>query len=463
MNLLGHNRPISAAVIIFTFCFIPSSLVQSTHTTQRASHQDDNADKIRHISSEELEGITAKIEKFETHDIPRADNGKTRVYLPKEFPAVVLKHSGRDAALKRFQQMQTVRAILDKQKSSHLVIPNAKIYKDFLVEERLPINVDYYHNMELYLSQTQLFDDAVHELTRLFSKIYIGDLVDYQRHPLGHINGVEDQVRYDNLPMYITEKNGKKEGKIGLIDLEHMEDKSQSYGLEKLARIFPLHLDIIKNEAKKLKMEINQDLLDAAAERGKKYLHVGFIDHLTWLEKKGISTPISHQPFQINSQREPELTMLLQKELLKINEGINDLFTRKGYLEKPQKDFFTHNPEEAAKELATGVAPLIMSNIKAQIDKQQNKQLSKLLEQNITKSQLVHLRSPVIKRSELYRGVDRLITQHKRVQVTYPYEERDVAEQLLYIVLEELVKSGEIFYFDPAYYTGGHDLCWIRY
>lgn len=401
----------------------------------------------------------------ESHSIPQADGGKTTVYLPKEMPEVVLKSSGRKDAITRFHQMQEVRTILSSQNSSCLIIPKANLCQDFLVEQRLPINVDSYHNMGLYLSQPQMFDQAVREMTRLFSKIFLSDFVSYQNNPLGHIDGVGDFIRYDNLPLYIVEKNGKKEGKIGLIDLEHIQNRPSSEGLETLVRIFPFHLDIIKEEAKNLKMKINDKSLNASVEKGKKYLQVGFSNHLEWLKQKDVSTNIAAQPFEISLQRANELTNLIEKELLKLNQGINDLFVKKGYADKPQKNFLTENPEEMAKELAANISPLIIGNIKAQIEKKQNKQLGKLSGEFMTESELVSLRSPVLKRPKLRKGVDRLISKNQKIKFEKngSYEKRDIADQLVYVVIEELVKGGEIFFFDPAYYTGGHDLCWVRY
>jgi hypothetical protein len=401
----------------------------------------------------------------ESPSIPKAEGGKTTVYLPKEMPGIVLKNSGRERAITRFHQMQEVRSILNSQNSSHLIIPKANLCQEFLVEQRLPINVDSYYNMGLYLSQPELFDEAVRELTRLFSRVFLSDLVSYQRLPLGNITGVGDFVRYDNLPMYVVEENGKKKGKIGLIDLEHMQKGPNSQGLETLVRIFPYHLEVIKNEASKLKMKVSQASLDASAEKGRKYLQVGFIDHLNWLKQKGVSTKSSPHPFQVSSQRLEELTPLVEKELLKLNQGINDLFVRKGYQEKPQKNFFTENPEQMAKELAAIITPLIIGNTRTQIDKQQNETISKLSGRGMTDSQLVSLRSPLIERPKLYEGVDKLILKNQKIKFETPWlrEEQEIADQLTYVIMEELVKSGEIFYFDPAYYTGGHNFCWIRY
>lgn len=401
----------------------------------------------------------------ESHSIPQAQSGKTRVYLPQEMPGVVLKNSGRKEAITRFHQMQEVRSILDSQNSSHLIIPKANLCQEFLVEQRLPINVDSYHNMGLYLSQPELFDEAVRELTRLFSRVYLSDLVSHHYNPLGHIDDVGDFVRYDNLPMYVVEENGKKEGKIGLIDLEHVQNGPNSQSLETLVRIFPLHLDVIKNEASKLKMEVNEVSLDASAKKGRKYLQVGFIDHLECLKQKGVSTEIPPQPFQVSPQRVKELTSLLETELLRLNQGVNDLFARKKYREEPKKNFFTENPQKIAEELAASITPLIIRNIETQIEKQQNKKLNKLLGLAMTESELVSLRSPIIKRPKLHEGVDKLILKNEKIKFEKNLfnEEREIAEQLAYVIMEELVKSGEIFYFDPAYYSGGHQICWIRY
>ena len=399
----------------------------------------------------------------ESHSIPVATGGKTRVYLPREMPGVVLKQSGRIPAITRFHQMQEVRSILDSQHSSHLIIPKANLCQNFLVEQKLPINGDDFHNMEIYLSQPKLFDEAVRELTRFFSTAYLGDLVDYRTNPYTVMSGTGDKVRYDNLPLYVVEKNGQKEGNIGLIDLEHMQKSPDSNGLPILVRIFPLHLDVIKNEASKLKMKVNERVLDANAENGRKYLQVVFLDHLEWLKQRGVSTNSSLQPFQeVSPHRTEKLTTLLEKELLKLNLGVNDLFVRKGYPDKPQKNFFIKNPEETAKELAASIAPLIISNIKAELEKDQNQPQAKIQTMDMTESQLLLLRSPLIKYEYLYQGVIKLLSEDQKIKFERngEFEKPDIAKQLLYVMMKEFVEGGEIFYFDLESSEGN---CWIRY
>ncbi|MBS0628460.1 MAG: hypothetical protein JSS09_09660, partial [Verrucomicrobia bacterium] len=155
-----------------------------------------------------------------THaDMPKAWGGKTVVYLPKEASKIAIKLSGNEYANRRFQEMESTRAILKEQKSTHLVIPKAIICGNFLLEERLPILGETLHNMGIYIANPSLFDNAVREMVRLFSRVYLSDLISPQQHPMNKIVG--DSVRYDNLPLYIEEENGVKKGKIGLIDLEH--------------------------------------------------------------------------------------------------------------------------------------------------------------------------------------------------------------------------------------------------
>lgn len=422
--------------------------------------------------------LCEKIKQFGSQLIPRAPDGQTTVYLPQEMPEIVLKASGRKIAIKRFHQMQEVRSILDSQNSSCLIIPKANLCQDFLVEQRLPINGDSYHNMGLYLSQPELFNKAVRELTRLFSRVYFSDLVGWQKNPLGHIAGVEDLVRYDNLPLYVVEENEKKEGRIGLIDLEHTsirenQEGLSGSGLNTLARIFPLHLDIIKDEASKLKIKVDK-VLDAYAEKGKKYLQVGFTDHLEYLRQKGILTETSLEPLQISPQRMEEVIALVEKELLKLNQGVESKFA--GRYQQPDKNFFIKDPEETAKELAASLTPFVINYIKdaleyyikGSLNLAQNEQLSEIQTKNMTESQLVSLRSPAIRREYLYVDTTELISENPKIK--FEGDEADdfsekyrMSRLITSLIIEELVKGGEIFHFDPASYSAGDDLCWIRY
>ncbi len=393
--------------------------------------------------------------------MPEAQTGNTRVYLPAEMPDVVLKLSGRKKAKTRFHQMQHVRSLLRSEKSSHLVIPRANLCEDFLVEQRLPITVDKFYNMALYLSEPNLFDEAVRELTRVFSKVYLSDLLQRGRLPIGDIPGVKDHVRYDNLPLYVEEENGKKVGKIGLIDLEHMRDSPAPEGLETLARIFPLHVDLILNEAAKLQMEVDKDAVLAAAERGKKFLRVGYSDHLEWLKKKNISDA-SFKPFKLSKARKNELIHSIKEDLLKQNSGINELYVKMEYGGDPPKNFFGKNPEKSAGVLAKGILPIALKKITSALEKHGNKHSGKKL----SDTELVNLRSPLIEWDKIYNGIFLFMIAYKKKDTDFSKVEFDtlrrVAIQSAFVLLEELAKGGEICSFDRGYCTSGTE-CWIRY
>ena len=78
-----------------------------------------------------------KVKRNASDSMPRAQGGHTRVYLPQEMPEVVLKHSGDKEAIIRFHQMQEVRAVLDSQHSSHLIIPKTLFLKTMILTGRL--------------------------------------------------------------------------------------------------------------------------------------------------------------------------------------------------------------------------------------------------------------------------------------------------------------------------------------
>ncbi len=203
----------------------------------------------------------------ESHSMPRALGGRTKVYLPIEMPEIALKDLGQKKAIQRFHQMREVRSVLDSQKSSHLVIPKAKLCGDFLIEQRLPIKGTIYHNLRLYNSQPEIFDGAVRDMVRLFSKMYLSGLIDKGRY----------KIRYDNLPFYVEKRGGKEEVLIGLIDLERIRSELPNHRLEVLAIIFPFHLDLIKKEAQDLGMTVDDALLDIACQIGKSFLLKGQI------------------------------------------------------------------------------------------------------------------------------------------------------------------------------------------
>lgn len=179
--------------------------------------------------------------------MPSASTGKTPVYFPQQFSRIILKHSGY-AAKERLLLMRQTRALLKSLKCTHLEIPWATLCGggNFLAEKRLKINVDSNYNRKLYLSNPGLFDEAVREMTRLFSKAYIPRLVKLSESYLS----IKKVPRYDNIPL-------TGEGRIGLIDLQRIRFYPDDAGLKDLAAIFPCHLNTIQEEALRLGMNVD--------------------------------------------------------------------------------------------------------------------------------------------------------------------------------------------------------------
>ncbi|MBS0626723.1 MAG: hypothetical protein JSS09_00750, partial [Verrucomicrobia bacterium] len=98
----------------------------------------------------------------------KAKGGKTTVYLPTTLP-IVIKECGREKAIDRLYKMIVVRSF--SRPFSNIVVPKAALHGKFMIEERLPINIDRYHNVRTYLDNLPLFDQAVKDMVYLFFKV----------------------------------------------------------------------------------------------------------------------------------------------------------------------------------------------------------------------------------------------------------------------------------------------------
>lgn len=396
--------------------------------------------------------------------MPEARGGKTHVYLPSSHPEIILKASG-EGSKDRLNKMLDVRQALKDLECPHLIIPKAISCNGFLIEDRLPITIDSFHNMHCYTSAPELFDAAVQEMVRLSSKYHLTDLVNSQKNPLSHITDVDDFVRYDNIPLYLITENGKTQGVVGLIDLEHINDSVSGEALPSLVRIFPLHYQVIKDEAARLGMTFDENELNAAQAKGNKYLQVGYLDHSNYLKGKAVSKKSSEWSIDVASERFEKINGLLKKELLNISNGESDVFNSEEFIVPPPRNFLFGNAEFSAGKLSEKISPIIVSNIRKAANNYLIKEgCGKDLE-SLGEDQMVSLRSILVKRSEFYHGVKEVLNESSLlIDVDKIAEfENDIAEQLANVVINELVRGGEILDYDPAYYTGLTNICWLRY
>ena len=395
-------------------------------------------------------------------EMPRAHGCHTRVYLPTTIPEVVLKESGPRGAMRRFEQMREARALLESQKSHHLTIPRARLCEDCLVEERLPINTDPYHNMALYHSEPALFDSAVREMVRFFSKATLGDLIDFALNPCGQIEGVNGSAHWGNLPFYVVEEKGQRVGKLGLIDIESFKLKPNPGGIPTLAKIFPYHLELIKTEANRLGLEIHEEKLVQAAAEGKLCIQVGYLDHQRWLRENNVTVESVQTPFEIPAKHQASLRQVLKQEVLKLNQGENEFFVKQRWYGIPEKAFVKGDVENVAEELAQSLYSIMQGCIEERINAKRQAQLAK--KNPASDAELISLRSPVIERRELIHTIFMHLFEHKQLQFKRPEATTEaMAEQLYVVFMEELVKRGVIAHFNPGYYTQGYHKSWVRY
>ncbi|MBM3201036.1 MAG: hypothetical protein FJZ56_01340 [Chlamydiae bacterium] len=393
-------------------------------------------------------------------ELQREECGKTAVYLPNSLPHLVLKHSGKKEALLRFEKMQKVRDLLAKEEIFHLVIPQARVCGNFLIEKRFSISANSLYNMALYIEHKELFDDVVRDMTKLFSKIYIDHLVSRQILPLGNMPGAGNFVRYDNLPFLLIEEKGEIKANIALIDLDHVEFKPNRKALQVLAKIFPYHLDIIKQEADRLNIEIDHSMLSILASQGKKYLKLGYLDHLSWIQANDARR--SSFQISISHEREKELSSLLAKQLFDLNEGVNPVYEMLRFYGQPAKDFLSDLQKDQIERIASNIVSKFIENIHLSTWKYRENESKKHFP-NISKdAERVNSRSCIIERRELYEGIESGLFQIRKGEI-FMLDYEPILEALLSFMMDELVKGGEIYHFDPAYYSEDLGISWIRY
>lgn len=383
-------------------------------------------------------------------DMPRAKTGSACVYLPESFPQVVLRDTNETNRQFICQQKQKVGDALGQLKCSHLIVPKAISCNNFLVEERLPINANIYHNLGCYLSESELFDEPVREMVRLSSKFYIDDILTSYYDSVGYryVKGVKYYPKYENLPLYSVKENGFKVGRIGLIDLEfYFPDKIGGKTLPSLATIFPLHEDIIREEADLLGLPYNEEKLGDAFARGNKCLK-SYSDHADWLTLKGVTSEFMNWPFDISPDVSDQLNRIVQLELRLMNQGESVIYKR-NIDQDPCKGFLIGEVVTSAKVLSDTITPMIIANLKGAMNEHITQNTSDNTFTELTEDQIIFLRSPIVKIPRLYEGIlDVLISSPCFcVYVNKFYHIPRIAEQLIHSVFSHLVTCNEILYY----------------
>lgn len=285
------------------------------------------AEKFSHtfLPSSMRSNISRYLKKNSYSDAPRAFGGNTRVYLPTEFPDIVIKCSG-PSSYKRLCQMNYSRAICEKKSFKHLVIPKAQLHSpvlyswkkciemNLIVEQRLPIQVHIFEQSNLYCTYHVQFTEAIKEFVNFKFLSGVSDLIGastiFRGFPV---------PRYDNFSLYRTTEGDIEKYQIGLVDLEHVKKtafkptvKSILGSMYSLVYFFPYHAEIIINEAKKFidpaLISDEMNALNRETEAGKNFLKIAHTD----------------LDFYVQQKPQPEIVLSSEKKQQIINEILKD-------------------------------------------------------------------------------------------------------------------------------------------
>ena len=340
--------------------------------------------------------------------------------------------------------------------------------KGFLIEERLPITIDTFENMGLYWLQPELFNEAVCEMVKISARWNLTtDILDLRQNPISKNAGVKYYVRYDNLPLYKVSIDGVEQGRIGLIDLERI-DYPHDKTLMNLARIFPLHYDLIKDEAHRCGISYDDQSLKMAADNGIKYLTCGFADHYQWLQEKNELSSSKEWFIELNPQRMVEVSSAVVTELLSMNEGKT---INRGLVFDPVNipaGFLKHGVESAEK-LAQAITIRILENFNQQIAGNYDQYTHAKTSAEAAGINLVKLRHYYDKKDKITSRVQPIFLDCDNCNTElfecsfWSADGVVMVEKLADVIFFELVKGQEIFHYDPTNYGFCSKYTWIRY
>ena len=381
--------------------------------------------------------------------LPRAPAGKTPVYLPTELP-IILKRCGSPANQERFDQMKQAREICEQGGYKNLVIPRARVFRNFIVESRLPITVHgAKEQIGLYVENRERFTGAVQEFTGFLCQSSLLDITGGNRDPYGSLSKTPIG-RYDNVALYLE----GNQGKIGLIDLEGFSperSKSQEYWCffpcRDAVHLFPYHLDEIMSVAKNFdsNIETHRGALEKARNEALKRFKLAYENHLEFVVNKGVTfeNPIAFE--KLNVSRIEELKGVVEAALRKEHEGF--LFT--GCLGENSDATLKLFNEQAFPQILDAIYNFINDRLESSMKFRKNKgaissnlELLSLRTLTFTTYNNLYYRRCVGAVADLI-GV---LTFGKT-----SFDATNFSEELLHVIFKELERGGDISYYNPDF------------
>lgn len=368
-----------------------------------------------------------------TFQLPQAAEGNTPVYLPEQLPQVILKHvKYHEDICDRFSKMLAVRSAARKLGARCLVIPKACKYREFLVEERMKINVDTVYNMGLYVCHKEAFNQVALEMIRMASKVWFRDFLNFRQPcPLARIES--DYVRYDNIPLVLCKDRDKHIGQIILIDLGEVVEGQTP--VEDIVRIFPLHRVLIEQEAVRLGLPVYVDACNKAETRGLNTLQAGYIGFAEWLKEEGLTrNPLSHY-LLLSEGRRKELVRVAYRALSLAQAQNYDLFCLPN-----------------AFLLATSIVDHCLTNASRAVENY----LYEVPVSGLNPESLPVTRSCLFDTSIFLLGIPRMLEMHPGISFSFSNRKalsivtRALAEIVFVNIMDALMRGGEIYTFEAG-------------
>lgn len=450
---LSDEAPPISVVQRDTTSQVSDEMVERSQSDDVTIKKDEPLKEPRHLLRNSLFiKAVPYIDEKKFFNLPRATSGRTRVFFPDDLP-IVLKQSGSPANQKRLDQMGQARDICDASNYSHVVIPNARIHGNFIIESRLPIrkNHDTKEEIGFYLENREELTSAIEQFTGFICQSELDDITGKTNDKYSTLSKVPIG-RYDNVVMYVEEGVGK----IGLIDLEGFKPGAQDaknvrYACLEAVRLFPHHLETIILAAKEFSPEIENFRKTLEYERTYtlEYFEKAYQKHLNFIQQKNIdfTNPIALD--EISHSLKEKMQSVIESEM------------RKEHEEPYFKGCLGENPNEALRLFNEVAFPQILEDISTFMTELLKGKLEYIGGKDVitSYSELTSLRTLEFNyHTDTYRDLKRLIASKLDMLIfdSKHMAEGFVEETVIIPVLKELEKSGEIAYYNPSFGIGGY-------
>lgn len=379
-------------------------------------------------------------------NLPRASSGRTPVYLPEKLP-IVLKQSGSLKNQNRLDKMEQGRDLCENNGYKHLVIPKARVYRNFIIESRLPIPIhDTKEQIGFYKENRERFASAVEEFTGFLCQSSLADITGSGNNPYGTLSETP-MGRYDNIALYLE----AGQGKIGLVDLAEFTLGCSKDDYVSRCRdavhLFPYHLDEILKAAKKFdpNIEAHRGYLEKERDGALKRFKLAYEDHLDFVDKKGISTenPLAFE--KLGKVRTEQLQKVIEEELYREH---TDAFYKGCLGALPDKTLISFN-EKAFPQILDATYTLLNDLLES------NQKIKGTIS---TRTQLLSIRT--LKFGYPCSAFDKFVQTTSKSLNMLDFGDvfdRDRFSILLFdVILKELEKGGEIAYYNPRFGYGDY-------